>query len=130
MTQDQFIFSLRGTNGEGDPPRETLVEIYTSIQANEIKVSILPSPPPHAFGSEHDVILPLHLKLLENYSGGKMSQHQWLSLLKRASLVQPFSSTISGAYDKDIFSVLLNCPIIAAISVGTCQMVLSTSQYK
>lgn len=38
MTQDQFIFSLRGTNGEGDPPREVLVEIYTSIQANEIKV--------------------------------------------------------------------------------------------
>lgn len=38
MTQEQFIFSLRGTNGEGDPPRDALIEIYTSIQANEIKV--------------------------------------------------------------------------------------------
>jgi hypothetical protein len=47
-----------------------------------------------------------------------MSQHKWYSLLKRSSLVQPFISTSSGAYDKEIFSVILNCPIIAAISVG------------
>lgn len=42
MTQEQFIFSLRGTNGEGDPPREALVEVYNSIQAKELKV-LLPT---------------------------------------------------------------------------------------
>lgn len=93
MTQEQFIFSLRGTNGEGDPPREALVEVYNSIQAKE-------------------------LKLLKVYTGSRpVSQHKWYSLLKRSSLAHPFLSTSSGAYDKEIFSVILNCPIIAAISV-------------
>ena len=53
------------------------------------------------------------------YTGSRpVSQHKWYSLLKRSSLAHPFLSTSSGAYDKEIFSVILNCPIIAAISVG------------
>lgn len=58
-------------------------------------------------------------QLLKVYTGSRpVSQHKWYSLLKRSSLAHPFLSTSSGAYDKEIFSVILNCPIIAAISVG------------
>ncbi|KAL6056157.1 GDP/GTP exchange factor for ARF [Balamuthia mandrillaris] len=92
MKQSEFIANLRETNGGKNHPRQMLIDIYNSILA-------------HPF------------KLLEDYDGDTVSGLQWRSLLKKARRASPYISTSCAAYNKDMFSIILGCPIIAAISV-------------
>jgi len=68
---------------------------------------------------------PHQMQLLEDYTGGKMTQIKWNSVLRKSSKCSAFVLTGSNAYDKDIFSIILGCPIIAAISVGAYHFCLS-----
>jgi|AntRauMFilla1563_2_1112583.scaffolds.fasta_scaffold126770_1 brefeldin A-resistance guanine nucleotide exchange factor 1 len=90
MTLDQFISNNRGTNGGKDWPRQMLVNIYTTIQTDEIKLS----------------------------AEGEVSTSRWSDVLRRSQTDAGafICNDGEGTHDRDLFGIIWG-PTIAAMSV-------------
>ncbi len=100
MTEAEFIRNNRGINDKKDLPQEMLKDVYYSIKNNEIKI-----PEEHL---------------------GLDIQTSWRHVINRAKILGEFKQVTTAAHDQDIFTVIWG-PLIAAMSVGRCTCILSTS---